>query len=60
MTRSEVERTLMWMESCREQSYEAETLKEKRRLEREYTAMWKSIEPYILKKKPYSGELEVR
>ncbi len=57
MKRSDVDRTLRMMERCREFSYEAETKKEARRLEREYSQMWKAIEPYVNGDKPYSDDV---
>lgn len=56
MTRDDVARTLRFMERIREDSYEAETKREERRLVREYAKMHKAIEPYITGKKPYSDE----
>lgn len=46
MTRSEFNRTLRFMERVREQSYEAETKREERRLLAEYRRMNAAIEPY--------------
>jgi hypothetical protein len=54
MTREDVARTLRFMESIREQSYEAETKREERRLVREYGRMAKAIKPYIDGAIPYS------
>lgn len=54
MTRDDVARTLRMMETCRMMSYEAETKKEERRLNREYGQMWRAIEPYVSGKKAYT------
>lgn len=54
MTRDDVARTLRFMENIREQSYEAETKREERRLVREYARMAKAIKPYIDGTIPYS------
>lgn len=57
MTRDDVARTLRMMETCRMVSYEAETKKEERRLNCEYSQMWKAIQPYVSGKKPYSDDM---
>lgn len=57
MKKSDVDFTLRMMEQCRHLSYEAETKKEEKRLTREYSQMWKSIEPYVTGKKPYSDDV---
>jgi hypothetical protein len=36
------------------ESYEAETKAQERRLVSEYGLLWKSIEPYVTGKEPYS------
>lgn len=54
MRRDQVEQTLRMMERCREFSYEAKSKREAKRLEREYGQMWKSIEPYVSGRVPYS------
>ena len=54
MTRDDVARTLRFMEHVREQSYEAETKREERRLVREYSQMARAIKPYIDGTTPYS------
>lgn len=54
VTRDDVSRTLRQMENIREQSYEAETEAEERRLDREYGRLSKSIRPYLDGSKPYS------
>jgi hypothetical protein len=46
MTREQYSQTLRYMEHLRELSYEAESPREERRLNREYDALWKSIAPY--------------
>ena len=57
VTRDDVARTLRMMETCRMMSYEAETKKEERRLNRQYGQMWKAIEPYVSGKKPYRDDI---
>ncbi|OKP79742.1 hypothetical protein BTE77_06530 [Ensifer adhaerens] len=57
MKRSDVEFTLRMMEQCRHLQMEAETRTEAKRLSREYSRMWKGIEPYIKGNKPYSDDV---
>lgn len=47
MTRDEYSRTLRHMEHIRMASYEAESNRERRRLEREYAELAVQIEPHI-------------
>jgi hypothetical protein len=54
MTRDTVNGILRQMEQIRMDSYEAETVREERRLDREYGRLWKIIEPYVTGKTPYS------
>jgi len=54
MTREQISQTLRYMEHLRMESYEAETKAQERRLVSEYGLLWKSIEPYVTGKEPYS------
>jgi|GEM_PF-1584241 hypothetical protein len=54
MTRAEVDRTLMRMESIRMDAMEAESAAEERRLNAEYDRLWKAIQPYVSGSEPYS------
>jgi hypothetical protein len=56
MTREQVSRTLMYMEHLRLSSYEAETRKEKRRLNAEYGRLWASIRPYVEGTEPFTDQ----
>lgn len=54
MMRAQVNQTLRMMEQIRELSYEAENAREERRMTKQYNDMWKSIEPYVSGRIPYS------
>lgn len=53
MTREQVNNTLRYLERLREDSYEADAKAEKQMV-REYGRIWRTIEPYVSGKVPYT------
>jgi hypothetical protein len=56
MTHEDVNRTLRYMEHLREAADEAESAAEARRLDREYGALWRSVEPFVMGTEPFADD----
>ena len=57
MTRDQVSATLRMMEQLRENSYEAESRRDELRMQRQYSAMWAAIQPYVTGAEPYADDV---